>query len=42
MSKVKKYNDVVDGYMTEVYDSNWKEKLLGIEIDCSKIKLKNE
>lgn len=42
VSKINEYNNVIDGYMTEVYDTKWKEKLLGSEIDCSEIKLKNE
>lgn len=37
--QIEEYNSVIDGYMTQVYDLYWKEKLLVEDIDCSNIRL---
>ncbi|WP_386133886.1 FEKKY domain-containing protein [Winogradskyella aquimaris] len=42
MAQIEDYNNVIDEYMKEVYDQNWKQKILGPDIDCSKILLEGE
>ncbi|WP_375237779.1 hypothetical protein [Aurantibacter sp.] len=39
IDKINSYNTVIDAYMKQAYDPNWKIKLFNPELDCENIKL---
>lgn len=39
IQKIEEYNTEIDKYMKDVYDKDWKTKLLSSDLDCSRVRL---